>query len=72
MPHAVPITLAVGTPIRVPAPSAPGAEPSPELVERLHKEYVAGLRATFDKYKAAAGYGDRVLQVLDVKGRPAE
>ena len=56
----------------MPAPSAPGAEPSPELVERLHKEYVAGLRATFDKYKAAAGYGDRVLQVLDVKGRPAE
>lgn len=71
MPHKVQVSLAVGTPIRVPAPASPGAEPPAELVEALHKQYVASLQAAFEKHKAAAGYADRALAVVDVKGRPA-
>ena len=68
MPHDVQVTLAIGNPIHCPKPVG-GGDPDPEVVERLHKQYVAELKKTFDKYKAEAGYGDRELQVLDVKGR---
>ena len=71
MPRNVPVTLAIGQPIKVPKPATPGEEPSAEAVAALHAKYVAGLRATFEEHKAAAGYPDRKLEVLDVKGKPA-
>jgi len=67
MPHPRKVTLAIGRPIKVPAPSSPGAEPDADLVERLHAEYVAELRRVFEESKAAAGYPERTLQVLEVQ-----
>jgi 1-acyl-sn-glycerol-3-phosphate acyltransferase len=64
MPHPVTLTVAVGRPILVPKPSSLGAEPDSQTVARLHAEYVAELRATFERHKAACGYGDRQLHVL--------
>ena len=74
LPHPVQITLAVGKPIKMPKLPSSGdgtaaAEPSAQVVEQLHKEYVASLRTAFEKHKAGAGYGDRELQVLDLKGK---
>ena len=40
-------------------------------MEAIHAQYVASLRECFEAHKAAAGYPDRELKVLDVKGRPA-
>ena len=75
MPHPVQITLAVGNPIKVPKPPAPSTdkkapkwEPDPELVARLHAEYVAEVKALFERHKAAAGYADRSLKVVAAGG----
>ena len=68
MPHPVQLSLAIGNPIRVPKPTTAGADPDPELVARLHAEYVAELKATFERHKASAGYAERTLSVLAVKG----
>ena len=68
IPHPVQLTIAVGTPIRVPEPKEPGAEPSEELVAKLHAEYVAAIEALFEKHKAAAGYGDRQLEIVAAWG----
>jgi hypothetical protein len=40
MPHRVQLTLAVGKPIIVPKPISPGAEPSADLVNSVHAQYV--------------------------------
>ena len=37
-------------------------------MEKLHVQYVAALRACFEKYKHGAGYGDRELEVVEAKG----
>lgn len=75
MPHPVKITLAIGNPIKVPKPpppstdkNAPKWEPDPELVARLHAEYVAEVKALFERHKAAAGYADRELKVVAAGG----
>jgi hypothetical protein len=35
-----------------------------ELVDALHKQFEHDMTALFDKYKAAAGYPDAVLEVV--------
>ena len=44
--------------------AAPAWEPEPELVARLHAEYVAEVKALFERHKHAAGYGERELNVV--------
>mmetsp|Transcript_19261 Transcript_19261/g.32212 ORF Transcript_19261/g.32212 Transcript_19261/m.32212 type:complete len:326 (+) Transcript_19261:106-1083(+) len=63
MPHRVKLLLAIGNPIKVPKPSKVD-KPSPEIVERLHGEYVREMRLLFERHKDAAGYPDRTLEVL--------
>lgn len=69
MPHAARLTLAVGEPIRMPAPAVGGAEPPPELVAKVHAEYVAAVRSLFERHKAGAGYADRTLEVVSATAR---
>ena len=67
MPYAKRLTLAIGKPILVPKPSEPGAMPDPALVEAKHAEYIAAVKALFEEHKAAAGYGDRQLEIVAVR-----
>ena len=71
MPHPVRLTLAIGNPIKVPSPPSPGAEPDPELVTQIHAQYMAELKALFERHKAAAGYPDRTLTVVAAAGGKA-
>lgn len=75
LPHPVKLTLAIGNPIKVPKPPPPPAdkkapkwEPDPDLVAKVHAEYVAEVKALFERHKAAAGYADRELKVVAAKG----
>ena len=70
MPHPVKLTLAIGPPIKVPKPAEVGTEPPTELVEKVHAEYVAAVRALFESHKESAGYGDRQLNIVSAGEKP--
>lgn len=38
-------------------------KPTEEQIDALHSQYLKALHETFDKYKAAAGYPDSILEV---------
>jgi 1-acyl-sn-glycerol-3-phosphate acyltransferase len=62
IPFAPRVTMCFGEPLGVKEWTGEGAIPE-ELIETLHREYMEGIRELFDKYKAAAGYPDAVLEV---------
>merc|ERR1712232_968072 len=64
MPHCPAVTMVLGDPIPVPAPpTESGFKPAEADVDRLHQQYMEEIKKLFDKYKAAAGYGDRELEI---------
>ncbi|KAK3275981.1 Diacylglycerol O-acyltransferase 2 [Cymbomonas tetramitiformis] len=67
MPFRVPLSIAIGEPIQVPA-NPSGAKPDPAVVEEYAARYIAALEMLFDKHKEAAGCGDRTLEVMEVPG----
>ena len=69
MPHPVKLTLAIGPPIKVPKPAEAGKEPPPELVEKVHAQYVEAVHALFEAHKESAGYGDRQLNIVSANPR---
>ena len=60
VPQQVPLHVVVGKPLRVPHVE----DPAPELVERIHQEYVNRLQSLFDRYKGLhPEYRDSVLEM---------
>lgn len=62
IPHRVPLTLALGTPIPVEKVAA-GTEPDPARVDELHAHLLRETRALFERHKARAGMPGRRLVV---------
>ena len=60
LPHRTPLRIVVGEP--VPHGCEDGC-PRPEEVRAKHAEYVAAVKALFDKHKARCGYADAELVV---------
>jgi len=54
------ITLAVGQPI----PVAQCAEPTQEMIDALHRDYLAALQRLFEQHKLEAGYPDAQLTII--------
>ena len=72
LPRPAKITHCVGAPIypygakgeAAPKGGVLPDKPSAEAIDALHARYVQGLRAVFDKHKAACGYPNAVLKVV--------
>ena len=62
IPFSVNLSYAAGVPVD--APKVKDMDNIEEAVEKMHAQYVASLRAAFDKYKADAGYPDAELTVV--------
>ena len=61
VPRQVPLHVVIGKPLPVPHEE----DPPPELVERIHREYVNRLRSLFDRYKGLhPEYKDCELEML--------
>jgi len=65
----VPLTSVVGEPIRVEQHPAPVPD---ELVDKVHYQYVMGLKKVFDDNKHRLGYGDKELEIYSFEGQVDE
>mmetsp|Transcript_22692 Transcript_22692/g.31737 ORF Transcript_22692/g.31737 Transcript_22692/m.31737 type:complete len:202 (+) Transcript_22692:177-782(+) len=71
MPHKKKVYFAVGNPIDIPLGKGVDEDGSldPVFVAQIHKKYVEALKNLFEEHKAAAGYPDRELELLEAPKR---
>ena len=61
------ITLCIAEPISIPGGKWKGEGKIPDdhpLIKQIHDEYISSIQKLFDKYKAAAGYPNAILEIL--------
>ena len=62
IPFAPRVTMVIGRPIAVPH-IPDDDEKKSQTIEAMHAAFLSGMTALFDKYKAAAGYPDALLEI---------